>query len=130
MAIELNHTIIPSADKVIASSFYARIFGFECLGKVDKFYAVKVNETLNLLFDEYSEFNVHHYAFKVDDETFEIIFNRLQDEQIIYGSDAYDLENMQLNHWHGGRGVYFRDPNGHILELLTRSEEDQLHLAN
>ena len=127
MSIELNHTIIPSADKVIASSFYTRIFAFECLGRVSDFYAVRVNDTLTLDFKDSNEFTINHYAFKVDDENFDKIYAKIKEEEIIYGSDPYDLENMQLNRWHGGRGFYFRDPNGHILEILTQTEDDQIH---
>ena len=127
MSIELNHTIIPSSDKVVASSFYCRIFGFECLGKISEFYAVKVNDTLTLDFRDSDDFTTNHYAFKVDDTSFDTIFKNIKKEELIYGSDPYDLENMQINHWHEGRGVYFRDPNGHVLEILTRTESDQIH---
>lgn len=122
MKIELNHTIIPSADKIVASSFYCRVLEFECLGKNGHFIAVRVNEELTLDFRDMEEFGVHHYAFKVDDEAFDKIFNNIKKEGLRYGSDPYDLENKKCNNWHGGRGVYFRDPNGHILELLTKCQ--------
>ena len=61
----------------------------------------------------------HHYAFKVSDGEFDAIFGRLQAEGIPYGSGPYRLEDMQINHRNGGR-VYFRDPDGHILEILTK----------
>ena len=48
------------------------------------------------------------------------IFEIDEKEKLLYGSDAYDLENKKLNQWHAGRGLYFRDPNGHVLELLTK----------
>jgi catechol 2,3-dioxygenase-like lactoylglutathione lyase family enzyme len=65
-------------------------------------------------------FEVHHYAFKVNDEEFDAILGRVQGAGIAYGSDPWNLENRELNSWNGGRGVYFRDPDGHILELMTR----------
>jgi len=40
-----------------------------------------------------------------------------------FGSDPWNLGNGQLNSWNGGRGVYFYDPSGHILELMTRISE-------
>jgi hypothetical protein len=38
-----------------------------------------------------------------------------------YGSGPRDLDDMQINNRRGGRGVYFVDRDGHILELLTRT---------
>ena len=49
------------------------------------------------------------------------IFKRVQEADISWGSDPWSMENRQLNSRKGGRGVYFRDPNGHVLELLTRA---------
>jgi catechol 2,3-dioxygenase-like lactoylglutathione lyase family enzyme len=64
-------------------------------------------------------FETHHYAFKVSEEDFNAIFGRVQAEGIPYGSGPYALEDQKINQRGGGRGVYFRDPNGHVLELLT-----------
>jgi catechol 2,3-dioxygenase-like lactoylglutathione lyase family enzyme len=69
-------------------------------------------------FDERKD--IHHYAFHVSDPEFDAILKRVQEAGLAYGSEPWNLENKQLNSWNGGRGVYFRDPNGHILELLTR----------
>ena len=66
-------------------------------------------------------FDRHHYAFHVDDAEFDAILGRVQAAGIPYGSDPWHTENKELNNWRGGRGVYFRDPNGHLLELLTRT---------
>jgi catechol 2,3-dioxygenase-like lactoylglutathione lyase family enzyme len=66
-------------------------------------------------------FERHHYAFHVSDEEFDAIFKRVQEADIPWGSDPWSMENRQLNSRKGGRGVYFRDPNGHVLELLTRA---------
>ena len=53
------------------------------------------------------------------DEEFDAILQRVQEAGVAYGSDPWHLDNFQLNAWHGGRGFYFRDPNGHVLEVLT-----------
>ncbi|HWG80605.1 MAG TPA: hypothetical protein VN681_12565, partial [Stellaceae bacterium] len=65
------------------------------------------------------EFEVHHYAFHVADDEFDAILARIRAAGIAYGSAPWQLEDGQLNAWNGGRGVYFRDLNGHVLELLT-----------
>ena len=122
MSIELNHTIVPAQDKIASAKFFARIFGFMFDEKAGGYFAaVRVNETLTLDFDddEVDGFHIHHYAFKVGEEEFDKIFGRIQAEGIPYGSEPNARENLALNHRGGGRGVYFCDPNGHILELLT-----------
>lgn len=121
MTIVLNHTIVPARDKEAAARFFARIFGLEC-GEPDYFAPVKVNEQLTLLFDTYDPreaFDIHHYAFHVSDDEFDAIFERVKEAGIAYGSDPDAPDNGRINHWGGGRGFYFRDPNGHLLELMT-----------
>jgi catechol 2,3-dioxygenase-like lactoylglutathione lyase family enzyme len=121
MAIKLNHTIVPAHDKEAAARFFARIFGLKYDGAMGHFAPVKVNEDLTFDFDSADSFDKHHYAFHVTDEEFDAIFRRVQEAGIAYGSGPWSLEDRQLNARKGGRGVYFRDPNGHVLELLTRS---------
>ncbi len=125
MTIALNHTIVPARDKVESAKFFAKVFGLSFdKSAVGYFAPVRVNETLTLDFDDdYSindRFDVHHYAFHVSDQEFDEIFTRVQEMGIPFGSGPQNLEDKRLNDWNGGRGVYFRDPNGHILELLTR----------
>lgn len=120
MAITLNHTIVPAHDKEASARFFAQIFGLRYEGSAGHFAPVRVNETLTLDFDNSSSFEHHHYAFQVGEDECDAILRRVQAAGIAYGSDPWNLENRELNSWNGGRGFYFRDPNGHILEVLTR----------
>jgi catechol 2,3-dioxygenase-like lactoylglutathione lyase family enzyme len=120
MAIELNHTIVPAHDKVASATFCARIFGLPYQEEPHAYFAaVRVNESLTLDFANSTKFEPHHYAFKVSEDDCDAIFARIKTEGIPYGSEPNALTDMNINHRGGGRGVYFRDPNGHILELLT-----------
>ncbi len=119
MAITLNHTIVPSSNKVESAKFYSRLFGFEYVGVFSHFIVVRVNDTLCLDFDNKEKFESHHYAFKVSEQEFDDIFARLEAEKIKYGSGPGEADDMAINHNYDGRGVYFRDPNGHLLEMLT-----------
>ncbi|HEU4684569.1 MAG TPA: VOC family protein [Nitrospira sp.] len=121
MAIELNHTIVPARDKLASARFFARIFGLPFDERsVGYFAPVRVNDRLTLDFDDdVDRVAVHHYAFKVGEDEFDAIFERIQREGIPYGSGPQSRDDMKLNHRGGGRGVYFHDPDGHILELLT-----------
>ena len=119
MTIELDHTIVPARDKAAAARFFARIFGLAVEDAGSHFAAVKVNDRLTLDFADESAFEPHHYAFKVSEAAFDDIFGRIRAEVIAYGSGPRSPDDMQINRRGGGRGVYFRDPDGHLLELLT-----------
>lgn len=119
MSIVLDHTIVPARDKEESARFFARIFGLPYDGAVSHFAPVRVNETLTLDFDTDTDFEPHHYAFKIGEADFDGIFERVQREGIPYGSSHFSLDNMKINRRNGGRGFYFRDPNGHVLEVLT-----------
>jgi catechol 2,3-dioxygenase-like lactoylglutathione lyase family enzyme len=119
MAITLNHTIVPVRDKQAAARFFARIFGLQAGERADYFAPVRVNETLTLLFSDEGPFESHHYAFHVSDADFDAIFGRVQDAKLTYGSAPWSTDDGKLNDWGGGRGVYFKDPDGHLLELMT-----------
>jgi catechol 2,3-dioxygenase-like lactoylglutathione lyase family enzyme len=118
MTIVLNHAIVPARDKVAAAKFFAGIFGLK-RGRSGHFAPVRVNKTLTLLFDDEGDFESHHYAFHVTNREFDAILRRVKKAEIAFGSAPWSLEDGQLNDWNGGRGVYFRDPNGHVLELMT-----------
>jgi catechol 2,3-dioxygenase-like lactoylglutathione lyase family enzyme len=123
MSITLNHTIVPARDKEASAKHFAHLFGLKYEGGTGHFAPVKVNDTLTLDFDDRRDerFDKHPYAFHVSDQEFDAIFARVKAAAIAYGSSPWSLEDGQLNNWHGGRGVYFRDLDGHVLELLTRS---------
>jgi catechol 2,3-dioxygenase-like lactoylglutathione lyase family enzyme len=121
MTIELNHTIVPARDKEESARFYERMFGFEYVGAMGHFTPVKIkSQSLTLDFDQDEGFTPRHYAFKVSETEFDEIFARVVADGLEYGSGPFASQDMQINHWNGGRGVYFRDPSGHLLELLTR----------
>ena len=65
-------------------------------------------------------FSSHHYAFKVSDQQFDEILERVKTNKLGFGSGPYSVDDGKINHDHGGRGVYFEDPNGHILEIITQ----------
>jgi catechol 2,3-dioxygenase-like lactoylglutathione lyase family enzyme len=118
MTITLNHTIVPARDKAAAAKFFADIFGLK-RGRSHYFAPVKVNKALTLLFDDDTKFESHHYAFHVGDREFDAILRRIKAAKVAFGSAPWSLDDGKLNDWGGGRGVYFRDPNGHVLELMT-----------
>jgi catechol 2,3-dioxygenase-like lactoylglutathione lyase family enzyme len=119
MTIMLNHTIVPAKDKQVAARQFAELFGLAYDGLGEHFAPVKINDALTFLFDDDTSFESHHYAFHVSDAEFDAIFARVQEATLVYGSAPWSADDRKLNHWGGGRGVYFRTTDGHLLELMT-----------
>lgn len=119
MEITLNHTIVPAHSNVASARFYEKIFGFEFVKEWQHFAIVKVNQTLTLDFMNKDEFSSLHYAFKVSEQQFDEILERIKSENVVFGSGPYCVDNGKINHSYGGRGAYFKDPNGHVLEIMT-----------
>lgn len=122
MAIILNHTIVPARDNEAAARWFARIFGLRYDGAKGHFAPVKVNSELTLLFDKDEGFGASHYAFHVSENEFDAILRRVKDEGVAFGSAPGRFTDGQLNDWNGGRGVYFKSPDGHVLELMTQPQ--------
>ena len=116
---QLNHIIIPAHDKQASAKFLADILGVKPDAQWGPFIPVRTANGVTLDFVDSKDVRTQHYAFLVDDKEFDAIFERIKSEAITYGSGPYSLDDMQINHRRGGRGFYFRDPNGHVLEVLT-----------
>jgi hypothetical protein len=121
MAIQLNHTIVAAHDKVGAATFLTEILGLPAPTLVEPFAVVRVSDDTSLDFiDSDGEIASQHYAFLVEENEFDEIFGRIRDLRLAYWADPGRRERDQINTWDGGRGVYFDDPNGHLLEIITR----------
>jgi len=121
MAITLNHTIVHARDKKISADFLAEILGLEKPTPFAHFLVVKTQNGVSLDFISTDEpFVIEHYAFLVDEAEFDQIFGRIQARGLPYFADPASRQRGMINHHDGGRGVYFKDPSGHVLEIITR----------
>ena len=131
MAIRLDHTIVPAKDKVASARFFAEIFGLTV--RQGYFAQVQVNESLTLAFADEPERwgssgydpgtgQCHHYAFHVTDAEYDGIFERVKAKSLPYGSGPYSHTDGKIYTRRGGRGFYFKDPYGHLLEVMTVPE--------
>jgi catechol 2,3-dioxygenase-like lactoylglutathione lyase family enzyme len=121
MSITLNHTIVPAHDKVASAKFFANLFGLTYGGPMGPFAQVRINDSLTLDFADWRErFNGHHYAFLVSEQEFEDILERVKAAGLKYGSMPWTPDDMQIYGLDGGRKIYFRDPDGHLMEVRTR----------
>lgn len=120
MSIVLNHTIVPASDKQASAAFFAELMELAVSAASGPFVPVAVNDDLTFDFDDRGQVEAGHYAFLVDDDTFDAVLARLsQWPAVEFGSGPEGGWDRQINHLAGGRGIYVRDPNGHSYELFT-----------
>ena len=120
MTITLNHTIVWAGDKNAAARLFAEIFGLRVESSGGHFAPVRVNDTLTLDFaDATGAIAGQHYAFHVSDAEFDAILQRVKDAGLAFGSGPRSLEDGKLNGWNGGRGFYYKDHDGHVVELMS-----------
>jgi catechol 2,3-dioxygenase-like lactoylglutathione lyase family enzyme len=123
MAIELNHTIVPAHDPEASARFLAGILGLEVSPPVAHFTPVTLDNHVTLDYDRSDEVAEHHYAFLLGGEEFEAAFGRVRHGGISYYADpACRQVDQAYTSKNGNHGVYFRDPDGHLMELITRAQ--------
>lgn len=122
MAIKLNHTIVPAHDRAKAALEFAALFGLNISESGNHFTPVQINDDLALLFDDKDVICPNHYAFLVTDIEFDEILGRIKSNHINFGSTPWTSEDKLLNDWNAGRGFYFKNTDGHLIELMTRPE--------
>lgn len=119
--VKLNHTIVHARDKRASADFYAEVFGFPRPVPFGPFLDVETANEVTLAFLETDEeIQVQHYAFLVSEPEFDQIFARVKARGLDWWADPGLAQKGQINRHDGGRGVYFKDPAGNILEIITR----------
>ena len=119
--IELNHTIVHARDKQESAEFYAEILGLPDPQPFGHFLVVKLTNGVSLDFlTTDQKTTIEHYAFLVSDTVFDRAFARIKSRGLTYWADPAGRLPNQINEHDGGRGLYFRDPTGHYLELITK----------
>lgn len=122
MAVLFNHTIVYATDKEASAEFFTQIFGLGAPQPMfGHFMTVTLGDGVAL---DYAKaggtVQPQHYAFLVSEDDFDGILARVQDTGIDYWADPARSRPHEINHNDGGRGVYFTDPDGHVLEAITR----------
>ena len=120
MTVTLNHTIVHARDKEETAKFLTEILGLSPHKTLSHFAVVQVGETSLDFIQTDEKISPRLFAFLVSETEFDDIFARIKERDMEYWADPFHREPGAINHWDDGRGVYFEDPNGHNLEILTR----------
>ena len=123
MTISLNHTIVASRDKRESAEFLAELFGLPSPKPFGHFMVVELEHGVSLDYAsaaEGAQIPRQHYAFLVSEQEFDTIYGKIQSRGLEHWADPRQSRPGEINHNDGGRGVYFLDPSGHAMEILTR----------
>lgn len=121
-SVQLNHTIVHARDNRASAEFLAHILDLEIGTEWGPFIPVGTENGVTLDFATVDQESItpQHYAFLVPEGDFDAIFGRIKDRQVDFFGDPHGRLPGRINHYHGGRGVYFIDPSGHFLEVITQ----------
>jgi catechol 2,3-dioxygenase-like lactoylglutathione lyase family enzyme len=121
MSVQLNHTIVACRDQQRSAAFLTEILGLPPATRFGHFLVVQADNGVSLDFSETSEeIKAQHYAFLVGEKEFDAAFGRIRERGVAYWADPRQTRREEINTRDGGRGLYFTDPDGHVLEILTR----------
>ena len=121
MAVQLNHTIVRVRNKQESATFLADILGLAAPTPYGPFLVVQVDNDVSLDYaDHHGTASPQHYAFLVSEPEFDEILDRIQERGLPYWADPSHRRPSEINTNDGGRGVYWDDPDGHVLEIITK----------
>jgi catechol 2,3-dioxygenase-like lactoylglutathione lyase family enzyme len=121
VSVQLNHTIVSCRDQQRSAAFLTGILGLPPATRFGPFLVVEADNGVSLDFSQTSQqIAAQHYAFLVGEEDFDAAFGRIRERELPYWADPGKTQSQTVNHRDGGRGLYFEDPDGHLLEIITR----------
>ena len=121
MSVQLNHTIIWCRDKQKSATFLTEVLGLPSPTRFGPMLVIQLDNSVSLDFYENDgEISSQHYAFLIGEDDFDQIFARIRGRGLQYWADPGQHRTGEINRNDGGRGVYFEDPDGHLLEIITR----------
>jgi catechol 2,3-dioxygenase-like lactoylglutathione lyase family enzyme len=121
MSVQLNHTIIWCRDKNRSATFLTEVLGLPEATRFGPFRVVQLDNGVSLDFHEIDgKISPQHYAFLISEQKFDGVFARIREQRLQYWADPGKHRPGKINRNDGGRGMYFEDLDGHLLEVITR----------
>jgi catechol 2,3-dioxygenase-like lactoylglutathione lyase family enzyme len=121
MKVELNHTIVWCVDRTRSAAFLADVLGRLAPTQFGPFQVIELDNGVSLDFYETKDsIASQHYAFLIDEESFDAVLTCARARGLMYWADHGRSQASEINHNDGGHGFYLADPDGHLLEVITR----------
>jgi catechol 2,3-dioxygenase-like lactoylglutathione lyase family enzyme len=125
MGAELNHTIVWCSDKARSAAFLTDVLGLPPARPFMHFLVVDLDNRISMdFYQKDGPVSGQHYAFLVGEDEFDAAFARIRAREMTYWADPARTKPGEFNTHYGGRGLYFEDPDGHLLEIITRPYGD------
>ena len=122
--VELNHTIVWSQEPEKSAAFLVDLLDLPQPVPFGQMLVVKLSNGVSLdYYRQDGDIASQHYAFLVTEDEFDKIFGRIRDQALTYWADPGREQPGEIYRHFGGRGVYFEDPDGHFLEVMTKPYE-------
>ncbi|WP_166359859.1 VOC family protein [Pseudomonas akapageensis] len=121
MSVQLNHTIVWCRNKQISSTFLTQILGLPPATPFGPMLVVELGNEVSMDYYDNDAFSSQHYAFLVSADEFDAIFARVRERRLPYWGDPGKHRPGETYDYNGDRGFYFDDPDGHLLEVITRA---------
>ncbi|NUP03000.1 MAG: VOC family protein [Nonomuraea sp.] len=120
MSVQLNHTIVHAGDRDATAAFLVDVLGLEPAPVYGPFRVVSLGNGVSLdVMGAGGEITPQHYAFLVGEDEFDQIWGRIKARGLTYWADPGHTRPGEINTNDGGRGLYWSDPDGHNLEIIT-----------
>ena len=124
MPVALNHTIVWCSDQQKSATFLAELLDRPAPIRFGPFLIVELDNGVSLdFYQKDGPISLQHYAFLIGEDDFDRVYGRIRDRGMSHWADPARTKPHQINHHFNGRGVYFEDPDGHFLEVITRPYE-------
>lgn len=120
MTVELNHTIVWCRDKQRSAAFLTELLDLPPPVPFGPMLVVALGNGVSMDYYDSDAFSQQHYAFLLDEAGFDALHAKLRSRGLAHWADPARQQANRINHHFGGRGVYFEDPDGHLLEAITR----------
>jgi catechol 2,3-dioxygenase-like lactoylglutathione lyase family enzyme len=122
VSIRFDHTVVLSRDPKASAVFLAEMLGLSEPTTFGPFQVVTCDDGASLDFIDADGHPIspRHFAFLIDESDFDVIFGRIRERGLDHWADPFKQRPGEINRNDGGRGVYFDDPDGHLLEVITR----------
>jgi catechol 2,3-dioxygenase-like lactoylglutathione lyase family enzyme len=120
MTVTLNHTIVVARNKVESAAFLAEMLGLAPPERLGHFVIIRAGPTSLDYVETDGPIEQRHFAFLVSEAEFDAIFERIKARNLAYWADPFRRQPDAINTFDDGRGVYFNDPSGHLIEAITR----------
>jgi catechol 2,3-dioxygenase-like lactoylglutathione lyase family enzyme len=121
VTVQLNHTIVLCRDQQRSAAFLTGVLGLPTATRFAHFLVAGADNGVSLDFAETTgAITPQHYAFLVGEEEFDAAFGRIRSQDLPYWADPGQTQPGVINHRDGGRGLYFEDPDAHLMKIITR----------